>query len=111
MENRWMYGHMDGISPHSAGLRPLSGPLLCYPLRLHNNKEARESQTIYCLLATGCQLSLSSGRKKCAEVAKGEKNCAERLLEDQSLSHLFMIVTQFHVSAGKDVGGGRQKRG
>ena len=34
------YGRMDGIYPHSTGLRPLSGPLPCYPLRLHNIKEA-----------------------------------------------------------------------
>ena len=31
---------MDGISPHSTGLCPLSEPLPYYPLRLHNNKEA-----------------------------------------------------------------------
>ena len=33
-------GRTCGVSPHSAGLRPLSGPLPCYPLRLHNIKEA-----------------------------------------------------------------------
>ena len=29
-----------GIFPHSTGLCPLSGPLPCYFLRLHNIKEA-----------------------------------------------------------------------
>ena len=29
---------MDGISPHSTGLCPLSGPLPCLLLRLHNIK-------------------------------------------------------------------------
>ena len=33
-------GRMDGISPHSTGRCPLSGPLPCYYLRLHNIKEA-----------------------------------------------------------------------
>ena len=38
--DRRMDGWRDGISPHSTGLCPLSGPLPCYPLRLQNNKEA-----------------------------------------------------------------------
>ena len=33
-------GRTDGISPHSTGLRPLSGPLPCYVLRFHHIKEA-----------------------------------------------------------------------
>ena len=36
----WMDGWTNGISPHSTGLCPLSGPLPCCPLRLQHIKEA-----------------------------------------------------------------------
>ena len=39
---RRMDGRTDWISPHSTGLCPLMGSLLCYPLRLHNIKESRQ---------------------------------------------------------------------
>ena len=35
-----MDGRTDRIFPHSTGVCPLSGPLPCYPLRLHYIKEA-----------------------------------------------------------------------
>ena len=38
-------GQTDGISPHSTGFRPLSGPLPCYLLQLHHIKEAGQG---YC---------------------------------------------------------------
>ena len=38
--DRQMDGWTYGISPHSTGLCPLSGPLPCYVLRFHHIKEA-----------------------------------------------------------------------
>ena len=38
--DKWMDGRTNRISPHFTGLCPLSGPLPCYFLRLHNIKEA-----------------------------------------------------------------------
>ena len=65
--DRWTDGHTDGKSPHSTGLRPLSGPLPCLP---HENQgEEQGKGTADHLMPLGYLLLLRIRNLKIPEVA------------------------------------------